>query len=198
MKKQLTDKQKNVLQFIYEAIRTDHRPPTIREIAKKFGFSSTGTVRDYLKSLVQKGYIKITAQKSRAIEILYQNLFSFPILGRIRAGLPNLAVEEIEGYLDLGSLVFSNNDTFVLRVQGDSMRDAGIMPDDLVIVRKQPMAKTGETVVALVGEEATVKYLQRRGNRYLLEPANPQYQPIPVDGSVSIVGKVISVIRRYQ
>jgi len=196
-KQKLTSKQREVLKFIYNAIKFDKLPPTVREIASHFNFSSTGTVRDYLKALVNKGYIRVKANKSRAIEIIREALFSFPILGKVQAGLPNLAVEEIEGYLNLDSLVFSDDSTFALRVRGDSMIEAGIMPDDLVLVRKQEMAQTGETIVALVEDEATVKSLQRRGKDYYLEPANPNYDPILVDQNVSIIGKVISVIRRF-
>ena len=196
-KQKLTAKQKLVLKFIYEKIRFENLPPTIREIASHFKFSSTGTVRDYLKALVNKGYIKIKANKSRAIEIVREALFSFPIWGRVQAGLPNLAVEEIEGYLNLDSLVFSDDSTFALRVKGDSMIEAGIMPGDLVLVRKQEVAQTGETVVAMVDNEATIKNLKRRGNDYYLEPANPNYNPIPMDENVSIIGKVISVVRRF-
>jgi len=197
-KPKLTAKQKDVLKFIYETIRTDRIPPTVREIAHHFRFSSTGTVRDYLKALVKKGYIKISANKSRAIEIVREALFSVPILGKVQAGLPSLAVEEIEGYLNLDSLVFSDDSTFALRVRGDSMVDAGIMPDDLVLVRRQNVAQTGETVVAMIEDEATVKSLRRRGRDFFLEPANDNYSPIPVDQSVSIIGKVISVVRRFQ
>lgn len=197
-KEELTLKQKEVLKFIYECIKFNQVPPTIREIASQFGYSSTGTVRDYLKALIQKGYIKVAANKSRAIELIRETLFSIPIIGRVRAGLPSLAVEEIEGYLNLDSLVFSDASTFALRVKGDSMVEAGIMPDDLVLVKKQNIAQTGETVVALIGEEATVKYLRRRGKDYFLEPANSKYQPIKVDSEVSIIGKVISVIRRFS
>ena len=197
-KRDLTTKQKDVLKFIYHRIKDSNLPPTIREIAGQFGFSSTGTVRDYLKALVNKGYIRTSANKSRAIELVREALFSFPILGRVQAGLGSLAVEEIEGYLNLDSLVFSDESTFALKVKGDSMIGAGIFPDDLVLVKKQGMAQTGETVVALVGEEATVKHLRKKGSHYVLEPANPKYDPIPVDESVNIVGKVISVIRRFR
>ncbi len=195
--RRLTAKQKQVLKFIYESIKIDHLPPTVREIAKHFNFSSTGTVRDYLKALVSKGYIRITANKSRAIELVREALFSIPILGKVQAGLPTLAVEEIEGYLNLDSLVFSDDSTFALRVKGESMTGAGIMPDDLVLVRKQSVAQTGETIVALIEDEATVKCLQRQGEQYFLEPANPHFTPILVDEKVSIVGKVISVVRRF-
>lgn len=197
MTNELTVKQKEVLKFIYETIKSNHIPPTIREIAKHFDFSSTGTVRDYLKALVDKGFIKIAANKSRAIELVREAIFNIPILGQVRAGLPNLAVEEIEGYLNLDSLVFSDDDTFALRVKGDSMNGAGILPSDLVLVKRQNIAKTGETIVALIGDEATVKYLQKRGKDYFLEAANPKYDPIKVDENVSILGKVISVIRRF-
>ena len=197
MNEPLTSKQKQVLRFIYQKVKRTNLPPTIREIASHFNFSSTGTVRDYLKALTQKGYIKVTANKSRAIELLRSQVFQIPILGRVQAGLPSLAVEEIEGYLDLDSLVFSENDTFALRVKGDSMIDAGILPDDLVLVKRQALAQTGETVVALIGDDATVKNLHRRGRQYFLEPANPRYSPIPVTEDVSIIGKVISVIRRF-
>ena len=197
--KKLTEKQKQVLKFIYQSVKNHQLPPTIREIANQFNFSSTGTVRDYLKALVNKGYIRVTANKSRAIELIRESLFSIPILGSVQAGLPTLAVEQIEGYLDLDSLVFSDESTFALRVKGDSMIEAGIMANDLVLVRKQSMAQSGETIVALVGEEeATVKYLRRRDGDYYLEPANPLYDPIFVGDNVSIIGKVISVIRRFD
>lgn len=196
-KKELTSKQKEVLKFIYESIKGNSLPPTVREIAEHFHFSSTGTVRDYLRALVSKGYIRTTRLKSRAIELVREALFSIPILGKVQAGLPNLAIEEIEGYLNLDSLVFSDDSTFALRVRGDSMINAGILPDDLVLVRRQNMAQTGETVVAMVEDEATVKSLRRRGNDYFLEPANPNYPPILVDQKVSIIGKVISVVRRF-
>ena len=195
-KQKLTSKQKQVLKFIYDSIKAKQLPPTVREIAGHFKFSSTGTVRDYLKALVQKGYIKITANKSRAIELVREALFSIPILGKVQAGLPSLAVEEIEGYLNLDSLVFSDDSTFALRVKGDSMIEAGIMPNDLVLVRKQSVAQTGETIVAMVEDEATVKSLSRRGSDYYLEPANPKYRPILVDQRVSIIGKVTKTTRR--
>jgi repressor LexA len=193
----LTAKQKQVLRFIYESIKTKQLPPTIREIAGKFGFSSTGTVRDYLKALTQKGYIKVSSHKSRAIELIKESLFSVPILGRVQAGLPTLAVEEIEGYLDLDSIVFSDESTFALRVKGDSMIGTGIMPNDLVLVRRQNVAQTGETVVALIHDEATVKLLRKNGRDFYLEAANPKYRPIKVNEDVSIIGKVISVIRKF-
>ena len=197
IKDTLTTKQRDVLKFIYNSIRKKHLPPTIREIASQFQFSSTGTVRDYLKALVKKGFLKIDEGKSRAIELVRENIFSVPILGKVQAGLPTLAVEEIEGYLNLDSIVFSDDETFALRVRGDSMVEAGILPNDLVLVKRQNVAQTGQIVVALMGEEATVKRLQKKGSSFYLEPANSNYTPISVDSSVTIIGKVISIIRRF-
>lgn len=195
----LTAKQRRVLKFIYDRIRLKQLPPTIREIAKEFGFSSTGTVRDYLRALANKGYIRVGANKSRAIELVKDTVFALPIMGKVQAGMPTLAVQDIESYLDLDHLVFSDDVTFALRVRGDSMIEAGIMEDDLVIVRQQSMAQTGETVVALVGEEATVKRLEKdREGRYILQPANPMYEPIPVNENVSIIGKVVNVVRKMR
>ncbi len=196
-RQKLTQKQNDVLKFIYKTIKSTQLPPTLREIAAHFGFSAVGTVRDHLKALVNKGYIKITQNKARAIELVREALFSVPILGSVQAGLPTLAVEDIEGYLNLDSLVFSDDNIFALRVKGDSMLGAGIMPGDMVLVKKQEMAQTGETVVALIGDEATVKYLHKRNGRFYLDPANDKYQPLLVDEGVSIIGKVMSVIRKY-
>ena len=194
----LTSKQKDVLKFIYQTTRSNQLPPTIREIAKKFGFSSTGTVRDYLRVLIRKGCIKVTARKSRAIELVKEVFLSIPVIGQVRAGMPALASEDIGEYLNLDHLIFSEEETFALRVKGDSMRDAGILADDLVVVKKRNMAQTGEIVVALLGDEATVKFLKRRGKDYYLEAANPSYQPIPVTDQVTILGKVINVVRRFS
>ncbi len=196
MVKNLTGKQKNVLRFIFNQIKNEQIPPTIREIAKEFGFSSTGTVRDYLKALVEKGYIRVNEGKARAIELV-KDAFRVPILGAVAAGIPSLAVEDIEGYVDLDDIYFSDSDIFALRVKGDSMVEAGIMPNDLVMVRRQTVAQVGEIVVALIGEEATVKRLSKIGVHYFLVPANPKYQPIPFTAETTIAGKVMTSIRRY-
>lgn len=196
MVKNLTEKQKGVLKFIFNKIKDDKIPPTIREIAQEFGFSSTGTVRDYLKALVEKGYIKVSEGKARAIELV-KEAFQVPIIGSVAAGSPALAVEEVEGYVDLDDFFFSDSDIFALRVKGDSMINAGIMPDDLVLVRRQAAAEIGDIVVALFCEEATVKRLVKRDNNFFLEPANPRYDLIPVNEDTSLIGKVITNIRRY-
>lgn len=194
--KELTEKQRNVLEFIFNRIRSDNMPPTIREIAAEFGFSSTGTVRDYLKALMDKGYIKIGEGKARAIELV-KEAFRIPIIGAVAAGSPTLAVEDIEGYVALNDLFFSDADIFALRVKGDSMIEDGILPGDLVMVRRQQAAEIGDVVVALLGDEATVKRLAKKGNNFYLQPANSLYEPIPVNEDVRIIGKVITSIRKY-
>ncbi|MEI6437839.1 MAG: transcriptional repressor LexA [Candidatus Omnitrophota bacterium] len=193
----LTAKQKEVLKFIYEQIRFKQLAPTIREIGERFNFSSTGTVRDYLNALVNKGYIRVQEGKSRAIELVKEALFQVPVLGRVQAGQPVYAAEDLLGYLNLDQFVFPDPDVFALKVRGLSMRDAGIMDGDFVLIRKQEHAQPGEIVVAIMGEEATVKRLARRGSQLFLDPANPDFQPIPLTAEVSIIGKVLQVVRDY-
>ena len=193
----LTDKQRAILKFIYGEIRSRQLAPTIREIGEKFGFSSTGTVRDHLKALVNKGYIRIHEGKSRAIELIKEALFQVPVLGRVQAGQPVYAAEDLMGYLNLDQFAFPGPDVFALRVKGLSMRDAGIMDGDFVLIKKQDHAQVNDIVVALKGEEATVKRLARRGSQYFLDPANPDFSPIPVTSDVSIIGKVLQIVRDY-
>ncbi len=195
----LTDKQRMVFKFIYEKIKRENLPPTIREIAQKFHFSSTGTVRDYLRVLAAKGYIRLLENKSRGIELIKETLFQIPIVGSVMAGNPNLAVEDIEGYFNLDSLLFPDGkEVFFLRVKGNSMIEAGILPGDLVLVRRQKVAQVGEIVVVLIGEEATVKILRKKGNAFYLDPANANYKPIPLNEDASIIGKVINVVRQLR
>jgi repressor LexA len=194
----LTDKQKDVLKFIYEQIRFKQLAPTVREIGEHFGFSSTGTVRDHLSALVKKGYIRIQEGKSRAIELVKEALFQIPVLGRVQAGMPVYAAEDLLGYLNLDRFVFPEPDVFALRVRGQSMKDAGIMENDFVLVRKQEHAQPGDIVVALAGEEATIKRLARRGSDFFLDPSNPDFSPIPMSADISIIGKVLQVVRDYS
>lgn len=193
----LTDKQREVLKFIYESIRFKQLAPTIREIGEHFGYGSTGTVRDYLKALVDKGYIRVQEGKSRAIELVKEALFQVPVLGRVQAGQPVYAAEDLVGYLSLETLAFPGPDVFALRVRGQSMKDAGIVEGDFVLIRKQEHAQVGDIVVALIGEEATVKRLAKRDGQYFLDPENPDFQPIPVTAETSIMGKVLQVVRDY-
>jgi repressor LexA len=193
----LTQKQKDVLKFIYTQVRSRNIAPTIREIASHFGFSSTGTVRDYLKALTTKGYIKIEEGKSRAIELIREAICQVPVLGRVQAGSPVYAVEDLMGYLNLDKIIFPEPDVFALRVRGDSMKDAGIMADDFAVIKRQDFAKVGDIVVAMIGEEATIKRLVKTGNKYFLQPANVNYEPIPVTEQVTIIGKLLNVVREY-
>lgn len=197
MKKDLSEKQKRVLQFIARKIWQERRPPTIREIARNFKFSSTGTVRDYLRILQAKGYIRLAEKESRAIELINGKLLQFPIIAQIYAGSPRLTYEDIEGYFDLERLAFNEKQIFALRVKGDSMVEAGIMPEDLVLVRRQPNCENGDIVVALFEEEITLKRFKRSKGKIYLEPANRNYPPILAKGNLTIIGKVISVVRKY-
>lgn len=195
--KDITPKQTKVLRFIQNKISHEGRPPTIREIAFWFGFKSTGTVRDYLKALTKKGYLKLTPKKSRAIELVRNLAFRIPVIGQITAGVPNLAYEEIDEYLHLGDFLSSSEkEIFALKVKGDSMIEKHIFDGDLVLVKKQLSAENGDIVAALIDSEATVKILQKKHGRLCLEPANKKYSPITKD--FSIIGKVIATIRRYQ
>jgi repressor LexA len=194
----LTQRQQDVLTFIYEEIKNNQLPPSIREISARFGFSSPRSAQDHLKALVKKGFIKISQKKSRAIEIIRANLFSIPLLGNVQAGQPTLAVENIDEYVNLDKLVFSETKIFGLRVKGDSMINAGVMPGDLVVVRQQSFAQVGQMVVALIEDEATIKNLIKKDDEYFLEPANPQYDLIPLTASATIIGIVLTVIRNLR
>lgn len=191
----LTPKQKEVLEFIRGRVAGGSLPPTLREIGGHFGFASTGTVRGHLNALARKGYLTLTRQKARAIE-LDRRLFGIPILGRVQAGEPQLAQEDVEGYLE--PYVWAGDEKlFALRVKGDSMRDAAILEGDLVVVRRQAVAQPGEVVVALIGDEATVKRFGKKGGKAFLFPENSAYKPIPFTAEAKVLGKVVTVVREY-
>lgn len=196
MLKQLTEKQEKILGFIREKTGENGLPPTIREIAARFNFSSTGTVRDYLRTLAAKGFLRISKRKARGLE-LSSKATGIPILGRVMAGIPGEAVEDIEGFIQPGDFFQQNEHTFALRVKGDSMQEAGIMEDDCVLVKRQGKAQNNEIVVAMVGDEATVKVLKEKEDGWFLCPANSRYKPIPCTESTKIIGKVTGVVRKY-
>ncbi len=193
---ELTNKQQEVLMYIRKMIR-EGLPPTIREIASEFGFSSTGTVRDYLSALCKKGYILLEEKKSRAIELTERAMLTIPILGSVPAGVPVLAIENVEDYFNVDKLFSQKDELFFLRVHGDSMIDEGIMPDDLVLVKKQPCAQDRDIVVCRIDGEVTVKILRSRENKFFLEPANKNYSIILLNERSQIIGKVITVVRKY-
>jgi len=194
----LTPKQEKVLNFIRRRIG-ERLPPTIREIGEELEFKSTGTVRDYLRALMQKGLVRRMNNKSRAIELTERASFKIPIIGTIMAGKPNLAYEEIQGYVDaddlfLGRLGF--DDVFALRVKGDSMIDAGILDGDIAIIKKRPNADNNDIVAALLdNNEVTLKRLRSTTGKFHLEAANPNYAPIFEE--FKVIGKLITVIRKY-
>jgi repressor LexA len=202
MVKELTKRQRDVLDFITEMIQKKGFPPTIREIGSKFKITSTNGVRAILSALTQKGYIRRKPLVSRGIELQTPSRASFvaiPLLGRIAAGLPILAVENIEGSMAVDRSFLPGGDIFSLKVVGDSMKDSGIFDGDYVLAKMQPTADKGDVVVAVIGEEATVKRYFPENNRIRLVPANPVFEPIIVDRKspeFRIAGKVIGLLRK--
>lgn len=196
--RELTHRQRKAFEFIAQRIQSGI-PPTIREIAGHMGFSSTGTVRDYLKALEKKGYIRQGKRLARSIEMLKHNLTRIPILAGIPAGESNTAYEDIEGYVELNDLLTHRaiqKDVFALRVKGDSMMGAGILNGDIAIIKKQPSANDGDIVAALLeNNEATLKRLRIKKEKPFLEPANSNYKPIHKE--FKIIGKLINILRKY-
>lgn len=202
--KELTQRQKEVLDFISEMTEKKGFPPTIREIGQKFKITSTNGVRAILSALSSKGYIRRKPLISRGIELLKAvrpELVYVPLVGRISAGLPVLAVENIEGNIGIDRALFPGDGIFFLKVVGDSMKDAGILNGDYVLAQQQKTAEKGEIVVAMIGSEATVKRFFPEKNRVRLEPANSEYGPIIVEKKTPdffIAGKVIGLLRKYR
>ena len=205
----LTKRQEQVLNFITSYAGRLGFPPTITEIQKHFSFRSPNAAEEHLKALARKGRIKRHPNKSRGLEIrkLQRNgdsqpsTISVPLVGRISAGAPILAEENIEGTIAVDeSLVRGRGSLFALKVQGDSMVQAGICNGDIVIVRQQAAAQNGEIVVALLGEEATVKRFLQEDGIITLRPENDAMQPLIVfpRGDFKILGKVVGVLRRIQ
>jgi len=199
----LTAKQKMVLDYLKAEIRKSGYPPSIREICTAVGLSSTSTVHAHLATLERKGYIRRCPSKNRTTEILeenfYQNtreLVNIPIVGRVAAGVPILADENIEDTFPIPIDYVKNDTCFMLNVRGDSMSGEGILDGDLVLVRQQPDANDGDIVVALLEDSATVKLFYRDGEDIRLEPANPAFQPI-ITQECEVQGKVIGLYRRY-
>jgi len=182
-------------------VREENYTPTVREIAAQFAFKSTNAVRDHLAALERKGVISRRAFSSRGIEIaeefLTEPMHGLPIVGRISAGAPITAIENLDGYLELETL-YERDRHYALRVRGDSMIDAGIWDGDFAIVHEQPRLNNGEIGVAIVEGEATVKRIRQSGNKVELIPENELYQPIKIDLRTTefrIGGKVVGVHR---
>jgi len=196
--KELTPKQRQVYNFIVKFTSENGYPPSIREICASVNLKSPSSVHAHLKTLQNFGYIEKDTRKTRALTVPTAKMVrenKVPILGRVQAGAPVLAVQEAEGFLPFDSEGMSG-EFFALRVNGDSMINAGILDGDYVIVRQQSTADAGEIVVALSEDEATVKRLAYVGKHVWLLPENPEYSPI--DGNnCSIIGVVKAVYRRY-
>ena len=172
----------------------------MREIGESVGLRSSSTVHGYLLRLQERGYIRRDPAKPRAIEVLdqvreKQEIVEVPLVGHITAGEPILAEQNVEEYIPLPLELAPGDNTFLLKVKGDSMMNAGILNGDYVIIRQQPTAQDRDIVAALIGEEATVKTFYREENRIRLQPENPHYEPILVD-ELTILGKVIGLFRR--
>jgi len=194
----LNERAGKILAFIQGFTREHGFPPTIREIGEAFGISSTNGVRYYLTLLEKGGHLKRSGRISRGIgPTAPQVATGIPILGRVAAGQPILAEENHEGTLETIEMFGDRRGLFALKVRGDSMIDAGILAGDYVVVRHQERANAGEIVVALVGDEATVKYYRPREDSVELVPANPKYEPIVVaeESDFRILGTVRGVIR---
>lgn len=204
----LTERQQQVLDYIRDIVAERGYPPSVREIGEAVGLSSPSSVHAQLNSLVQAGMIKKDPSKPRAIVIIEEpatvtdiddrHMRNVPILGRIAAGTPILAAEHIDEVMPLPTELVGDGPVFLLEVKGDSMVDAGIHEGDLVAIHKQSDARDGEIVACLIdGEEATVKRLQRRDGKVYLHSENPAYEPMVFSDGVELIGKVVSVLRRY-
>lgn len=197
----LTSQQQKVLDYISREVAERGYPPSVREICAALGFRSSSTAHRYLTLLEEMGYLERTAERPRAIRILDPAAGRLqcryvPLIGRIRAGKPLLAGENLEGYLPLPAEFAAGGEYFILRVEGESMSGAGIRDGDFVIVRRQKTVENGEIAALLLGEEATVKRLYREKNHFRLQPENEQFEPIVVR-EVEVLGKITGLFRRF-
>lgn len=213
----INHKQQEILSYLKNEILEKGYPPSVREICTAVGLKSTSSVHAHLEALEKNGYIKKDATKPRAIEILddafqeerldrisgfeegvasnTDNLVGVPVIGEVAAGQPLLAVERIESYFPIPADRLPNNQTFLLKVKGESMINAGILNGDYVLVEQKASAGNGEMVVALVDDSATVKTFYKEDGYYRLQPENDYMEPIIVRGELQILGKVIGVLR---
>jgi repressor LexA len=195
--KELTNRQAEVFQILKNYVEEYGIAPTHVELAELIGVSSSKAAADHLKALEKKSVIKIYADKPRGIQILEAaNDNELPLVGSVAAGLPIEAIENIEEYVTIPDVLKRKKPTFLLRVRGDSMIDAGILDGDLIAVRKTNTAEIGQIVVARIDDEVTVKYLERQGNNAVLQPANDSYQPIVLSpDELAIEGQFVGLIR---
>lgn len=196
--KKLSEKQRRILEYIAEATAQQGYPPSVREIGKHVGLSSSSSVHAQLIKLREKGYLEKDDHKTRALVVkgAAASVPQVPILGQVTAGMPILAVEDIEGYLPYEQ-ASGYGEYFALRIKGDSMIGAGILNGDYIIVRQQNIAKPGQIIVAMIEDEATCKTLKIEDDGHMwLMPENPEYSPIDGEGAV-ILGVVTALHRDY-
>ncbi len=200
----ISAKQREILEYIKSEIINHGYPPAVREICEAVNLKSTSSVHSHLETLEKNGYIRRDPTKPRTIEVI-DNEFNFarrdiiqvPIVGTVAAGQPILAVENIDGYFPLLAENLPNDELFMLRVQGESMINAGIFSGDKILIQKQETAENGEIVVALIDDAATVKTFYKEDGYFRLQPENDTMEPIITD-HVAIVGKVIGLFRSYR
>lgn len=201
----ITAKQQEILEYIKDEILRRGFPPAVREICEAVHLKSTSSVHAHLESLERNGYIRRDPTKPRAIEILddsfqltRREMVNVPVVGTVAAGQPILAAENIENYFPIPAEYMPNEQSFILRVKGESMINAGILNGDRVLVRQQHTANNGDIVVALIDDSATVKTFYKEKDHIRLQPENDTMDPIIVEGNVQILGKVFGVFRIFQ
>lgn len=194
------DNQQRILDFIKSEIQQKGYPPSVREIANAVGLKSTSTVHGHLQRLEKRGLLHRDAMKPRAMEVVGDPNFvrsgttAVPVIGRVTAGLPILAEENLEDYVALPDVMLGDGEHFILLVRGDSMIEAGILDGDYIIVRRQQEANNGDIVVAMIDDSATVKRFYKENGHFRLQPENSAMEPIYAD-EVIVLGKVISLYR---
>lgn len=207
----LNEKERQILDFLNTQIAEKGYPPSVREICSAIGFKSTSTVHAYLERLEKLGFIHKDATKPRALRVVEthfkqkprkvgnvetRGVVHVPVVGKVTAGQPILAVENIEDTFPVPEDFTQNAEVFMLRIQGESMIEAGIHDKDLVLVKQQTIANNGDIVVAMIEDEATVKVFYKEKDHVRLQPRNPYMEPIVVKNNVAILGKVIGVYRK--
>lgn len=213
MERELSERRRQILEYIVQHTEMQGYPPTVREIGEAVGLSSSSTVHAHLKSLEQTGLIRRDAVLTRAIRVVgadrvgsqivadhgpaSKRVVSLPLVGRVAAGKPLLAVEDIEDTFGVPKDFLAGGDGFMLQVKGESMIEDGVRNGDYVIVRRQNSADNGDTIVAMVDDEATVKRFYKESGRVRLQPANQSMTPMYYD-AIEIVGKVVGLVRRMQ
>lgn len=204
MKQALTEKEKRMYDYIAEKITSVGYPPSVRDICRDLGIKSTSTVHAYLSRLDEKGYIMKENGKSRSLRLegersRYGKAIRVPLIGRVTAGVPIYAETNFEGYVEYSpnGRITNPEDYFALNVVGTSMIDAGIMDGDIVIVEKTEFAENGDIIVALIGDEATVKTFYKENGHYRLQPENKTMEPIITD-ELLVLGRVAASIRYYN